>query len=134
MNTKTNGDVPKQASATKQTASKKTVARWYTEGCIKEVKLEGNEVTLKIEPTEAFAFGVDDVKKILFDIGEKPSWKGTNPVDAKLVEAETEFCVCKNTRISFALLCQMKKDNTCVRMGVNKIGTSKPRIQSVVLI
>lgn len=118
---------------------------WRSEGCIKELKLEGNEVTLKIDPTEAFVFGVDEVKKILFVMGEKPSWESTNPVDAKLVEAGTEFVVDKvilangkedkSAKFSIGLLYALKKDCARIRMVVDELDEkAKPRIQSIVLI
>lgn len=65
MSKSANGVARKRANTAEQSGDTKTFARWRTEGCIKEVKLDDESVTLQIEPTEAFSVGVDGAKKNL---------------------------------------------------------------------
>lgn len=143
MSKNANRAAAKQANTTGRGTRTKTVVRWRTEGCVKELKLEGDEVTLKIEPTEAFSAGVDgDTRKcrILFVKEEESNKPDANPVDAKLVDAGTSFALgkgtdSKDTEVSFALLYQMKKDHMRIRVGVDELDEkAKPHIQSIALI
>lgn len=133
MSKSANGVARKRANTAEQSGDTKTFARWRTEGCIKEVKLDDESVTLQIEPTEAFSVGVDGAKKILFVKEEE-----TDAKDAKLVEAETSFVLGKSTdgectKIPFPLLYQIKKDHARIRMVVENL-ESVSQIKSITFI
>ena len=86
------------------------MAWYYTEGTIKKIVMEGNEVRFSIAPAERFLVEKDDEKGILFLVNKKEKWDVfVKPEDATL------FSWAKGEG---SLLLQIKRDHLRIRVYV----------------
>lgn len=127
---------------------------YHTEGFIKEISVKGNAaITFTLAPTEAFAFGKDELdgrKIILLKKANGANNKNAKkPLDAKVVAQDTEFKFCvenpgnkesgasksgEESEILANLLYSMKKDRTLVRVSVKNVSGTVYPITSITIL
>ncbi len=100
-------------------------AHYHTEGFIKEITVKDDAtITFTLAPTEAFAFGKDELdgRKIIL-LKNANNKNAKKPLDAKVVAQCVEFCLgnSRETDRKVSLLYALKKDRAQVRVAVKNV-------------